>query len=78
MPTSTPASERGVRHEQPHERHGSRCAGSGADIRLSTKCEKLVADGGRVVGVVAKGPDGKERYVKAEKRASSCARAASA
>ncbi|MFR7737464.1 MAG: FAD-binding protein, partial [Eggerthella lenta] len=46
---------------------------AGADIRLSTKCEKLVADGGRVVGVVAKGPDGKERYVKAEKGVILCA-----
>ena len=46
---------------------------AGADIRLSTKCEKLVADGGRVVGVVAKGPGGKERYVKAEKGVILCA-----
>ena len=46
---------------------------TGADIRLSTKCEKLVADGDRVVGVVAKGTDGEERYVKASKGVILCA-----
>ena len=59
--------------DNPTNAMGAVALSAGADIRLSTKCEKLVADGGRVVGVVAKGPDGKERYVKAEKGVILCA-----
>lgn len=38
------------------------CAEAGVDIRYNTSAEQLVKDGEKVVGVVAKGPDGYVRF----------------
>jgi hypothetical protein len=45
---------------------------AGADIRTSTECKALVADGGRVVGIKVSG-NGAESYIKADKAVVLCA-----
>lgn len=46
---------------------------SGADIRLNTKCERLVYDGQRVQGVVVTDVNGDEKYIKGNKGVILCA-----
>ncbi|MGI6106004.1 MAG: FAD-dependent oxidoreductase [Raoultibacter sp.] len=42
-------------------------ATAGGDIRLNNKCEALVFDGNRVLGVMVTDADGEEKYLKGEK-----------
>ena len=46
---------------------------AGADIRLSTKCDALVSDGERVVGVLVSADDGSQQYLEGKKGVILCA-----